>query len=369
MQPIPRAVSSLRDFGAPSPRLVDGAILVLVGFEVLSGLTSLLVGTSDDGWLFVAHGLAGVSLLPLLYWKLRRVWPRIATTDRWDGATPVSLLLGVVALAALATGVTWSLLGFVSVEGYSLLVGHMVLGVLVVPVLLWHLRHRLRLPTTRDFRGRRTTMRFGVTLVGASVAWRSKEELASLAGLDGAERRFTGSKRAGGEGNAFPVTSWVADDPEPIDVDEYRLTVDGNVRRSAAFSIDDLTEGGTGGPERDAKIDATIDCTSGWYAERSWTGVRLGSVLDAVEPTDEADWVRVRSVTGYRWSFPLEEARDMLLATGVGGEPLAHGHGAPLRLVAPGRRGFQWVKWIDRIEMTRHEDLSQWLAIWVSGFE
>ena len=41
----------------------------------------------------------------------------------------------------------------------------------------------------------------------------------------------------------------------------------------------------------------------------------------------------------------------MLLATHVGDEPLSPGHGAPVRLVAPGRRGFQWVKWIDRIEV------------------
>ena len=57
------------------------------------------------------------------------------------------------------------------------------------------------------------------------------------------------------------------------------------------------------------------------------------------------------SHTGYRWSFTAEHARRCLLATRVGGEPLSHGHGAPARLVAPGRRGFQWVKWVTRIEV------------------
>ena len=64
--------------------------------------------------------------------------------------------------------------------------------------------------------------------------------------------------------------------------------------------------------------------------------------------------VRVISRTGYRWSFELEHARGLLLATHVGGEPLSHGHGAPCRLVVPGRRGFQWVKWVARVEL--HED-------------
>jgi DMSO/TMAO reductase YedYZ molybdopterin-dependent catalytic subunit len=30
---------------------------------------------------------------------------------------------------------------------------------------------------------------------------------------------------------------------------------------------------------------------------------------------------------------------------------LPAGNGAPLRLVAPDRRGLDWVKWVDRIEV------------------
>jgi DMSO/TMAO reductase YedYZ molybdopterin-dependent catalytic subunit len=40
-----------------------------------------------------------------------------------------------------------------------------------------------------------------------------------------------------------------------------------------------------------------------------------------------------------------------LLATHVGGKALAPGHGFPLRLVAPERRGFQRVKWLEQIEV------------------
>jgi DMSO/TMAO reductase YedYZ molybdopterin-dependent catalytic subunit len=41
----------------------------------------------------------------------------------------------------------------------------------------------------------------------------------------------------------------------------------------------------------------------------------------------------------------------LLLATRARGAPLSVGHGFPARLVAPSRRGFWWVKWVDRIEL------------------
>ena len=59
---------------------------------------------------------------------------------------------------------------------------------------------------------------------------------------------------------------------------------------------------------------------------------------------------RARSQSRLR-RFSIAEVRGYLLATRVGGEPLDHGHGAPVRLVAPGRRGFEWVKWVDTVTL------------------
>jgi DMSO/TMAO reductase YedYZ molybdopterin-dependent catalytic subunit len=57
-------------------------------------------------------------------------------------------------------------------------------------------------------------------------------------------------------------------------------------------------------------------------------------------------------VTGYWVRFPIADVDHLLLATAVGGAPLAVANGFPLRLVAPGRRGYWWVKWVDRIELS-----------------
>jgi DMSO/TMAO reductase YedYZ molybdopterin-dependent catalytic subunit len=118
------------------------------------------------------------------------------------------------------------------------------------------------------------------------------------------------------------------------------------VARPIALSAADLDAGDT--------LTATLDCTGGFYVTCEWRGVRLAALLDRVGAT--GDHVRVISHTGYRWSFAAQDARAFLLATHAQGGPLSHGHGAPARLVAPGRRGFQWVKWVTRIEVADGPD-------------
>ena len=59
----------------------------------------------------------------------------------------------------------------------------------------------------------------------------------------------------------------------------------------------------------------------------------------------------VVSTAGYRRRFPAHEAGTLLLATHASGRPLSRGHGGPARIVAPGRRGFWWVKWVASIDV------------------
>jgi DMSO/TMAO reductase YedYZ molybdopterin-dependent catalytic subunit len=65
--------------------------------------------------------------------------------------------------------------------------------------------------------------------------------------------------------------------------------------------------------------------------------------------SDDATTIEVVSVTGHRWTFDRRESEQAILATHVGGEPLSAGHGYPVRLVAPGLRGFLWIKWVGEV--------------------
>jgi hypothetical protein len=340
------------------PRLVDWTVLGAVVVAVCSGLVSLVAGRPGDWWVFAVHGVAGFVLLVALYWKLRRVRPRV-TQANWTRTTVVSVLLTALALATVGTGVAWTFGANVDVAVWNLLNLHIGLGLVLVPVLLVHLRSRFRWPSRADFEGRRTAVTYtGLAVVGVG-AWALQRGLNRLTGLAG-ERRFTGSRERGSfAGNAFPVTSWMADDPDPVDPETWTLRVVGAVDQPYRAGYETVAD-------YDDRLTATLDCTSGWYAESEWAGVRVGRLLEAAGLEDDARYVSFRSVTGYRWSLPVAEAREVLLATRVDGETLSDGHGFPLRLVAPGRRGFQWVKWVETVEVRRDPDPGQLAAIFLS---
>jgi DMSO/TMAO reductase YedYZ molybdopterin-dependent catalytic subunit len=98
-------------------------------------------------------------------------------------------------------------------------------------------------------------------------------------------------------------------------------------------------------------LTATIDCTTGWYSTQVWRGVTLQSLLQRAGLAENAGLVRLRGISGYMSDFTMQEAAEVLLATHVGGQPLEHWHGYPLRAVAPSRRGWFWVKWLSEVQV------------------
>jgi DMSO/TMAO reductase YedYZ molybdopterin-dependent catalytic subunit len=340
-------------------RGTDWSLALLVALLFASGLGTWFAGDESDAWVFVTHGILGASLAVLLVWKLRRVWRRLVMPERWDRRTVAGALALLLVSATLITGWLWITAGYLTFGGFTVLAWHAALGGILTLAVVIHLLLRAKRPRVRDFAGRRQLLE-GAAIAGAGfVAWRLQAPLNSLLGLPGEKRRFTGSYEADSfAGNAFPTTSWVADDPRPLGSD-HELVVDGLVDRPLRLAAADL--------DRGDELVATLDCTGGFYSTQRWRGVRVARLLASASPQPEARHVRVVSHTGYRWSFSLEDAADLLLATRVGAEPLSHGHGAPVRLVAPGRRGFQWVKWVERLELAAESDyLAPASTVWSS---
>ena len=321
-----------------TPRGTDWTLATLVALMVAAGIGSWFGGSPGSAWVIAAHDVGGIALAGVLVFKFRRVWRR-ALRPR------PGLLAAILVVATLGTGTAWAFGADLGLAGFNGLAWHIVLGGVLALTVGIHMSVRARRPRRVDVAGRRQLLVSAGVGAAAFGAWSLQRPLSRALGWRGGKRRFTGSYEAASfSGNDFPATSWVADDPRPLR--SRAVSVEGHVERERSFGLADLDAGD--------HLTATLDCTGGFHTTQDWRGVRLGTLLDRCGPRDGARHVRVVSVTGYRWSFSLDDARDLLLATHVGDEPLSHEHGAPVRLVAPGRRGFQWVKWVVRIEV--HED-------------
>ncbi len=345
-----------------SPRLTDWSIALAAGLALLTGLISLISGHLGDWIIFALHGVAGLWLLLLLWGKVRRVWPRLLHLRRWDRRTVLGLLALLVVMLTLGTGIWWVAGGELYFGGFNLLNWHIILGFVVTAAIALHMLARAKRLRKRDIAGRRRALHFGALLLGGAALWPAQQFAQRALDLPGAKRRFTGSRESGSfAGNAFPTSSWVADQPRPLDALNWRLSIGGAVSAPRDYSYDELVAAND-------ELEATLDCTGGFYSTQRWCGINIGRLLDQIGPHADASCISFISVTSYRWSLPLEEARAALLATHAGDEPLSHEHGFPLRLVAPGRRGFEWVKWITRIEVLTEADPGQVLSIFTSSF-
>jgi hypothetical protein len=269
----------------------------------------------------------------------------------------------VAALLAVGTGVVWVMVQ--QPVGYpNGMILHTTAGFVLLGLAVWHLVLRHKPLRVRDVQDRRSALGLLALLASGLLAWGGMETITRAGALPGARRRFTGSRLAGDqEDGPFPVTMWMADAIPLIEPERYRLAVTGAVHRPLVFTMDELAMLPAG------TLRATLDCTGGWYTVQEWSGLWVGDLLERAGVQASARFVRFRSATGYRWSLPLAEAQTVLLANQVGGNPLAIGHGAPLRLVAPGRRGFQWVKWVVTVEVLEAQDWGQWAVIYTSGVD
>jgi DMSO/TMAO reductase YedYZ molybdopterin-dependent catalytic subunit len=170
--------------------------------------------------------------------------------------------------------------------------------------------------------------------------------------------------------------------PNEIDVNSFRLAVNGHVNRALSLSLNELLA------LPQMELVAVNQCSGnsrGYFEPRvpgaqwshgamgnaRWTGVSLKTVLDRAGVKAGAVAVRFSGMDEavlpdapkLMKSLAVDHARDgeVMLAYAMNGEQLPLLNGFPLRLIVPGWYSTYWVKILNDIEVLDQPDINYWM--------
>jgi DMSO/TMAO reductase YedYZ molybdopterin-dependent catalytic subunit len=330
------------------------ALLLFLITLTVSGYLGLVSGYEEASWRLWLHRIAAYGLIVLFVWKSQIILDAYRRKKSWTRERIAFAVMLFLLLLTVAMGLLWTFNGPIYLGGFSLVSLHIYLAIPVMFLLLWHVRRMKFIFKVKGTLDRRLFLGTAVAALAGILLQRTVETGKTMTNLAGSRRRFTGSYEQGSFTGQFPTVSWILDNPTPIETKDWSLQVTGAVTRPFILTYEQLLALPT------IQYDGLLDCTGGWYTIQTWEGVPLRTLLDQAGLLDDAASVTVEAISHYRRRFPLTEIDQMLLAHRVAGLPLTHGHGAPLRLVIPNRRGFEWVKWVTTIRINTTS------AIWQS---
>ncbi len=130
-----------------------------------------------------------------------------------------------------------------------------------------------------------------------------------------------------------------------VDLEEWRLVVDGKVEEPLSLKYSEILAL--------PSIEKTLllVCPGFFVNNGRWKGVSILELLKRARAKDDATHFTVRGPRGNYEKvekYPLNDARSdqLIVAYQVNGATLPRKHGFPLRLVAEGRYGSEWVKYV-----------------------
>ena len=137
--------------------------------------------------------------------------------------------------------------------------------------------------------------------------------------------------------------------PQHIDIETYRLKITGLVASPASSTYDEVI---SQYPHHEKVV--RMECVEGWGTTILWEGVLAGDLLAKARPLPEAKIAICRAYDGDTTSLPIEylTGRDVLLAYKMNEVILPPERGFPFHLVAEGKWGYKWLRWLTEIELS-----------------
>lgn len=136
--------------------------------------------------------------------------------------------------------------------------------------------------------------------------------------------------------------------PQHIDIDTWRLKIEGMVDHPREYTYDELLA-----RERVKRV-IWLHCVEGWSVKILWEGFVLSKLFDEVGVQNQATHALFYGVDGFSNYHTLNYIRvnDIMAATHANGKPLREDRGFPLQIIAKGKYGYKWCKWVTRIVFT-----------------
>lgn len=161
--------------------------------------------------------------------------------------------------------------------------------------------------------------------------------------------------------------------PTHVDLNEYRLKVNGEVERELSFTLDQLKtefapievtavlQCGGNGRSAFSPIAGGIQWGNGAVGNAKWKGARLRDILERAGIKKGAHWIGFNGLdkAGY-YKTPnfvremhIEEMDEhVIVAYEMNGEELPYLNGYPVRLIIPGYYSDSWVKMLSNLTLT-----------------
>jgi sulfoxide reductase catalytic subunit YedY len=153
----------------------------------------------------------------------------------------------------------------------------------------------------------------------------------------------------------------------------WQVEVGGLCAKPKTFDLDDLLK-----LPQEQRV-YRMRCVEAWSMVIPWVGFPLAALLNKVEPTSAAKYVKFTTLLDptrmpnqrrdvldwpYVEGLRMDEAMHplTLLATGLYGAAMPPQNGAPVRLVVPWKYGFKGIKSIVKIQLVTEQPVSTWTS-------
>lgn len=143
-----------------------------------------------------------------------------------------------------------------------------------------------------------------------------------------------------------------------VNVDEWRLEVSGHVKMPLTLTYSQILA------LPSIEKNVLLICPGFFANHGHWKGISMGKFLEKAKMEEGVTHMTFSGQKGGNEraeTFPIEDilSNEVFLAYGVNGQSLPKAHGFPLRVVAAGYYGYDWLKYVHKVTLdkrsTRHE--------------